>query len=119
MLLAQQQHRSTAASSLKQASLSPNLQQAETFLQQGLFDQVKAKIDEELQQKPSSIQISNAREILNRFKNSNANGILDVSRVEQTLSQAPETSSTGNEPMPMASRQQLLQMALALADRTL
>ncbi len=62
-------------------------------------------------------QIAKAREVLNRFKNSNANGALDVSRIEQTLAPGSrETPSTGNSPMPMASRQQLLQMALALAD---
>jgi len=64
-------------------------------------------------------QIAKAREVLDRFKNSNANGALDVSRIEQALAQAPDVSSTGNQPMPMDSRQQLLQMALALADRTL
>jgi len=64
-------------------------------------------------------QIAKAREVLDRFKNSNASGALDVNRIEQTLAQAPEIPSAGNQPMPMASRQQLLQMALALADRTL
>jgi tetratricopeptide (TPR) repeat protein len=64
-------------------------------------------------------QISKAREVLNRFKNSNANGTLDVNRIEQALAQAPEMPSAGNEPMSMASRKQLLQVALALADRTL
>jgi tetratricopeptide (TPR) repeat protein len=64
-------------------------------------------------------QIAKAREVLDRFKNSNANGALDVNRIEQTLAQAPEIPYTGDQPMPPASRQQLLQMALALADRTL
>jgi hypothetical protein len=64
-------------------------------------------------------QIAKAREVLNRFKNSNASGAVDVNRIEQALSQAPEMPSGGDQPMPMASRQQLLQMALALADRTL
>jgi len=64
-------------------------------------------------------QIAKAREVLNRFKNSNASGALDVNRIEQALSQAPDVPSAGDQPMPMASRQQLLQMALALADRTL
>lgn len=64
-------------------------------------------------------QIAKAREVLDRFKNSNASGTLDVNRIEQALAQAPDIPSTGNQPMPMASRQQLLQMALALADRTL
>jgi tetratricopeptide (TPR) repeat protein len=64
-------------------------------------------------------QIAKAREVLNRFKNSNASGALDVNRIEQALSQAPDVPSAGDQPMPMAGRQQLLQMALALADRTL
>ena len=64
-------------------------------------------------------QIAKAREVLSRFKNSSARGGLDVSRIEQVLEQTPETSPAGNEPMTMANRQQLLQLALSLADRTL
>jgi hypothetical protein len=56
---------------------------------------------------------------LNRFKGSNANGSLDVNRIEEALSRAPERPSTVTEPMPMVARQQFLQMALSLADRTL
>jgi tetratricopeptide (TPR) repeat protein len=64
-------------------------------------------------------QISKAREVLNRFKNSNASGAFDVNRIEQALAQAPDVPSAGNQPMSMAGRKQLLQVALALADRTL
>jgi tetratricopeptide (TPR) repeat protein len=64
-------------------------------------------------------QIAKAREVLNRFKNSNVGGGLDVNKIEQVLAQAPETASTANEPMTMANRAQLLQLALSLADRTL
>lgn len=63
-------------------------------------------------------QIDKAREVLNRFKGSNAGG-LDVNRIEETLSKAAPSSSTAGAPMPLAARQQLLQLALALADRTL
>jgi len=63
-------------------------------------------------------QIAKAREVLNRFKGSNAGG-LDVDRIEAALSSAPATSTSLNEPMSMAAKQQLLQFALALADRTL
>jgi tetratricopeptide (TPR) repeat protein len=63
-------------------------------------------------------QIAKAKEVLDRFKSSNAGG-LDIDRIEQVLAQAPATSPAGNEPMTMASRKQLLQLALALADRTL
>ena len=64
-------------------------------------------------------QIAKAREVLDRFKNSSATGGMDLNRIEQALDQAPTASVSGNEPMTMASRKQLLQLALSLADRTL
>jgi tetratricopeptide (TPR) repeat protein len=64
-------------------------------------------------------EIAKAREVLNRFKGSNAAGGLDINRIEEALSRAPEAPSTIREPMPMAARAQLLQLALSLADRTL
>jgi tetratricopeptide (TPR) repeat protein len=64
-------------------------------------------------------EIAKAREVLNRFKGSNAAGGLDISRIEEALSRAPAASSSLHEPMPMAARLQLLQLALSLADRTL
>jgi tetratricopeptide (TPR) repeat protein len=64
-------------------------------------------------------QIAKAKEVLGRFKNSSANSSLDVNRIEQFLAQAPETSPAPNAPMAMANRNQLLQLALSLADRTL
>jgi tetratricopeptide (TPR) repeat protein len=64
-------------------------------------------------------EIAKAREVLNRFKGSNANGALDVNRIEEALEKAPERPSTLSEPMPMVARQQFLQLALSLADRTL
>ena len=63
-------------------------------------------------------QIDKAKEVLDRFKNSNVGG-LDVDRIEQVLAQASPNSAASNAPMPMASREQLLQLALSLADRTL
>lgn len=64
-------------------------------------------------------QIAKAKEVLDRFKNSNTSGGLDVNRIEQALAQAPTASSSGSQPLTMASRQQLLRLALFLADRTL
>jgi tetratricopeptide (TPR) repeat protein len=64
-------------------------------------------------------QVAKAKEVLDRFKNSSASGALDVNRIEQVLDQAPKTAPAGDKPMPMASRTQLLQLALSLADRTL
>ena len=64
-------------------------------------------------------EIAKAREVLNRFKGSSATGGFDLNRIEETLSRAPDVPSTIHEPMPMAARMQLLQLALSLADRTL
>lgn len=63
-------------------------------------------------------QIDKAREVLSRFKGSNAGG-LDIDRIEDALSHAPTTSLAPSAPMPMVARQQLLQIALSIADRTL
>ncbi|HET6178538.1 MAG TPA: tetratricopeptide repeat protein [Candidatus Sulfotelmatobacter sp.] len=63
-------------------------------------------------------QIEKAREVLNRFKGSNAGG-LDVNRIEETLAKAPATAPLGGQPIPMVARQQLLQLALMIADRSL
>jgi tetratricopeptide (TPR) repeat protein len=64
-------------------------------------------------------QLDKAKEVLNRFKGSNAGGGLDVNRIAETLEKAPSMPLVVNEPMPMAARQQLLQFALSIADRTL
>lgn len=64
-------------------------------------------------------QIAQAREVLDRFRSSGATGSLDVSRIEQVLDAAPPSSPAPNTPLPMEKREQLLQMALLLASRTL
>ena len=64
-------------------------------------------------------RIDKAREVLNRFKGSGAGGGLDVGRIEEALQKAPAIPLIANEPLPMASRQQLLEFALSVADRTL
>lgn len=64
-------------------------------------------------------EIAKAREVLDRFKGSNAAGGLDINRIEEALSRAPDVPSTISEPMPMPARMQLFQLALSLADRTL
>lgn len=63
-------------------------------------------------------QIDKAREVLNRFKGSNAGG-LDVERIEEALSKEPATTASRTDPLPAQARQQLLQFALVIADRTL
>lgn len=63
-------------------------------------------------------QIDKAREVLDRFKGSTAAG-LDVGRIEETLAKTPANPSAAAQPIPMAARQQLLQLAFMIADRTL
>ena len=63
-------------------------------------------------------QYDKAREVLSRFKGSHSGG-LDVNRIEQALANAPQTSAAAAQPLPPAARQQFLQIALSLADRTL
>lgn len=62
-------------------------------------------------------QIDKAREVLNRFKGSNAGG-LDIGRIEEALSRAP-AKSPAEQAIPVAARQQMLQFALLIADRSL
>jgi len=63
-------------------------------------------------------QIEKAREVLGRFKGSNAGG-LDVNRIEEALSKAGADANLADKPMSVEARQQLLQMALFIADRSL
>ena len=63
-------------------------------------------------------QVQKAREVLDRFKGSHAGG-LDVGRIEEALSRAPENPSVASKTIPMAARQQLLQFAFLIADRSL
>ena len=63
-------------------------------------------------------QVGKAKETLNRFKESSANASLDISRIEQVLDHAPAPSAS-SESLTAENKQQLLQLALSLADRTL
>jgi tetratricopeptide (TPR) repeat protein len=63
-------------------------------------------------------QIEKAREVLDRFKGSNAGG-LDIGRIEQALAKAPQRTPTAEQAIPTAARQQMLQFALLMADRSL
>ena len=63
-------------------------------------------------------QLEKAREVLDRFKGSNSGG-LDVSRIEEALSKAPPNTAAAGQPIPMAAREQMLQFALLIADRSL
>jgi len=64
-------------------------------------------------------QASKARQVLNRYARSNPHGSLDVRRIENTLATAPADQSSGPLPLSPSGRNQFLQLALSLADRTL
>lgn len=64
-------------------------------------------------------QVAKAKEVLERFKNSNARGSLNVERIEQALDSASAPVPETSVPMTLQTREGLLQMALILADRTL
>jgi len=64
-------------------------------------------------------QIVKAKEMFDRFKNCSVRSGLDINRIEETLSRAPEVDPINKEPLSNAKRMQLLQFALFLADKTL
>ena len=64
-------------------------------------------------------QIAKAREVLQRFKSSDTSSGLDIGRIEQVLARAPATDERPQSTITPEARQQLLQFALSVADRTL
>jgi tetratricopeptide (TPR) repeat protein len=64
-------------------------------------------------------QIDKARVVLNRFRESSAGSSLEIDRIEQVLQQASADPGAGEKVMTAANKEQLLQLALSLADRTL
>ena len=64
-------------------------------------------------------QIAKAREVLQRFKSSDTNSGLDIGRIEQVLARAPAADEHPQSTITPEARQQLLQFALSVADRTL
>jgi tetratricopeptide (TPR) repeat protein len=64
-------------------------------------------------------QITKAREVLGRFKNSTVSSSLDIQRIEQVLDRASTTPSVSKESLTVADKSQFLQFALSLADKTL
>jgi len=63
-------------------------------------------------------QVAKAREVFDRFKNSDASGSLPADQIERTLESA-EHSGASQQAMNEQGRAQFLQWALLLADRTL
>ena len=64
-------------------------------------------------------RIEKAREVLNRFKESSVGPSLDISRIEQVLDRATAPAPATAGALTAENKQQLLQFALSLSDRTL
>ena len=64
-------------------------------------------------------QIAKAKEVFDRFKDSDASGILPTDKIEQALAMAANAGTQPPQSMSEQGRQQFLQWALMLADRTL
>ena len=64
-------------------------------------------------------QVTKAREVLQRFKSSDTSSGLEVSKIEQVLARAPAVDEHPQSTITPEARQQLLQFALSVADRTL
>lgn len=64
-------------------------------------------------------QIAKAKDVLHRFSNSSAHDVLNTQRIEQVLDKAPATTPENLGPLPMPMRENLLRLALTLADKTL
>jgi tetratricopeptide (TPR) repeat protein len=64
-------------------------------------------------------QVDKAREVLKRFRDSSVGPSLDISRIEQVLDRAPASEAQTTGTLSAENKQQLLQFAIALADRTL
>ena len=64
-------------------------------------------------------KIDKARDVLKRFRDSSAGPSLDISRIEQVLDQAADQAPREAGELSAENKRQLLQFALALADKTL
>lgn len=64
-------------------------------------------------------QMMKTHEVLDRFKDSNASGGLDVQRIQDTLRQAAPLAANATAPLSGAQKQQLLALATYTVDKTL
>ena len=64
-------------------------------------------------------RIDKAKAVLNRFKESSASSSLEIDRIEQVLEHAPADAGAGDKVLTAENKEQFLQLALSLADRTL
>jgi protein O-GlcNAc transferase len=64
-------------------------------------------------------EVEKAREVLSRFKESSASGSLEIDRIEHVLDRAPASRPQETVTLTADNKEQLLQLALSLVDRTL
>ena len=64
-------------------------------------------------------KIDKAKEVLKRFKESGSGASLEISQIEQALDRASAATAPGDQTMTAVNKEQLLKLALSLADRTL
>jgi tetratricopeptide (TPR) repeat protein len=64
-------------------------------------------------------KLDKAREVLNRFRESSSSASLEINQIEQVLDRASAAPPPGDQSMTAVNKEQLLQLALSLADRTL
>jgi len=64
-------------------------------------------------------EVNKAKQVLNRFRESSVGPTLDIGRIEQVLARASDSRTERPAALSAENRQQLLQFALSLADRTL
>ena len=93
-LAAQQPHHSATSRETEQSSKpSPNLQQAEELRRQGLFDQAKGKVQEELQRNPASVEAYNMLGFIYIDEKDSSNA---VEAFQHALKLAPGSAKTRN-----------------------
>jgi tetratricopeptide (TPR) repeat protein len=92
-LAAQQPHHSATSREAEQSKPSPNLQQAEELRRQGLFDQARGKVQEELQHNPASVEAYNMLGFIYVDEKDYSNA---VEAFQHALKVAPGSAKTRN-----------------------
>ena len=93
MLAAQQPRHSATSREAEQSKPSPNLQQAEELRRQGLFDQARGKVQEELQRNPASVEAYNMLGFIYIDEKDSSNA---VEAFQHALKVAPGSAKTRN-----------------------
>jgi tetratricopeptide (TPR) repeat protein len=92
-LAAQQPHHSATSGEAESSKLSPGLQQAEELRRQGLFDQARGKVQEELKRNPASVEAYNMLGFIYIDEKDSSNA---VEAFQHALKLAPGSAKTRN-----------------------